>query len=213
MLVKICCIKDLKEARLALQFGANWLGLVSEMPSGPGVISVGQIAQIISHLPSTAKTVLLTSKTKAQDIQRHHGSTHSWGIQLVDAIPHNELLELRSRLPEVTLIQVIHVQNSIALDLALKYQNFVDYLLLDSGNPNAQNRTLGGTGETHDWDISAQICHHSSIPVFLAGGLNSSNVGNAINLVRPAGVDLCSGVRTGGSLDPSKLAAFFESLY
>ena len=74
----------------------------------------------------------------------------------------------------------------------------VDALLLDSGRPDAQVKTLGGTGLTHDWALSAEIVAQVDRPVFLAGGLRESNVAEAIAQVKPFGVDLCSGVRTEG---------------
>ena len=88
------------------------------------------------------------------------------------------------------------------------YAPFVDAFLLDSGKPGAAIPTLGGTGDVHDWDISAAFVAASPRPVFLAGGLTAANVGAAIARVRPFGVDLCSGVRTDDRLDAAKLAAF-----
>ena len=74
-------------------------------------------------------------------------------------------------------------------------------------------RELGGTGRTHDWDVSAALVRAvAPCPVFLAGGLRADNVADAVRTVRPAGVDLCSGVRTGGWLDAGKLAAFVSAL-
>ena len=87
----------------------------------------------------------------------------------------------------------------------------VDFLLLDSGNPNLKVRELGGTGRIHNWKISKRIVELSKVPVFLAGGLRPDNVAKAIKSVKPYGLDLCSGVRTNGLLDPSKLEAFFKA--
>ncbi len=86
----------------------------------------------------------------------------------------------------------------------------VHAILLDSGNPNLQEKELGGTGRTHDWDISRRLKESVNLPVFLAGGLREDNVVEAIRTVKPYGVDVCSGVRTDGNLDEKKLAAFFE---
>ncbi|MEL7362634.1 MAG: hypothetical protein AAFN13_11225, partial [Bacteroidota bacterium] len=89
----------------------------------------------------------------------------------------------------------------------------VDALLLDSGRPSAAIPELGGTGRTHDWSLSRRIVEAVDTPVFLAGGLRASNVGEAIRAVRPFGIDLCSGVRTDGALDPVKLGAFFKAVH
>ncbi len=84
----------------------------------------------------------------------------------------------------------------------------MDALLLDSGNLTSAVRELGGTGRVHDWKLSRRIRDAVSIPVFLAGGLNAANVIEAIHVVEPFGVDVCSGVRTENNLDPDKLSAF-----
>ena len=73
-------------------------------------------------------------------------------------------------------------------------------------------KELGGTGRTHDWSISRQIRESAPVPVFLAGGLNAVNVAEAICQVEPFGIDICSGVRTEGTLDATKLAAFFRAV-
>jgi phosphoribosylanthranilate isomerase len=84
----------------------------------------------------------------------------------------------------------------------------VHAFLLDSGRPSLPTPEYGGTGRTHDWAVSAEFVRRSPHPVFLAGGLSAANVSEAIRRVRPFGVDLCSGVRTDGHLDPGKLRAF-----
>lgn len=70
----------------------------------------------------------------------------------------------------------------------------------------------GGTGRTHDWELSRAIRTSISIPLFLAGGLNKDNVQHAIETVQPFGLDLCSSVRTNGKLDPKKLCDFFKAI-
>jgi phosphoribosylanthranilate isomerase len=91
-----------------------------------------------------------------------------------------------------------------------KFPNFIDFILLDSGRPNSD--VLGGTGQRHDWSISRQICKDVNIPVYLPGGINVNNVEEAIDFVKPYGIDLCSGVKTGSRLDEVKLRMFFQSL-
>ncbi|MEW5842008.1 MAG: hypothetical protein AB1775_01955 [Bacteroidota bacterium] len=71
---------------------------------------------------------------------------------------------------------------------------------------------VGGPGRTHDWQISRKIRESIQVPMFLAGGLNSNNVTDAIAQVNPFGVDVCSGVRTNGKLDEQKLKSFFEQI-
>ncbi len=110
------------------------------------------------------------------------------------------------------IVQVIHVTGEVTLSEAKEIAPHVDAILLDSGNQSVPVKELGGTGRTHDWQISRQICDSVRVPVFLAGGLNPGNVKEAIHQVNPYGVDLCSGVRTNGKLDESKLHAFFKAV-
>jgi phosphoribosylanthranilate isomerase len=208
---KVCCIMSVAEARAAVSAGAHALGLVSHMPSGPGVIDEGLIAEIVASVTSAGagvETVLLTSALDADTIAGQQRRTGASALQLVDAVPFDELQRLRGLVPGVRLIQVIHVRDAAAVDEARAVAPLVDGLLLDSGNPGAPVRTLGGTGQTHDWAVSAAVCAAVEIPVFLAGGLRTDNVAAAIAAVRPAGVDLCSGLRTDGRLDPAKLTTF-----
>jgi phosphoribosylanthranilate isomerase len=215
--LKICCIMSEAEARLALEMGADALGLVSQMPSGPGVIADDLIAQIVRTAPPPLATFLLTSKQDAASIVAQHRVCRSNTIQLVDHVPFAQLKLLRQVLPGISLVQVIHVKDDSSIEEAVQVAPLVDAVLLDSGNQKLPVKELGGTGRTHDWRISAQIVQALKSlpqpkPVFLAGGLNAGNVREAIAAVQPHGLDICSGVRTNGQLDPVKFAALQNAL-
>jgi phosphoribosylanthranilate isomerase len=210
--VKICCISSLEEARLAIACGASALGLVSAMPSGPGVIGDDLIARIAAEVPPPVATFLLTSRQDADGIIRQHRRCRTSTIQLVDHVPAADLRKVRQELPGIRLVQVIHVRNEESIDEALAMEGLVDAQLLDSGNPALAVKVLGGTGKVHDWTLSRRIVEASRLPVFLAGGLNPGNVAQAVALVRPFGVDLCSGVRRYGKLNATKLEMFFAAL-
>jgi len=115
-------------------------------------------------------------------------------------------------LPNVKLVQVIHVIDEKSIEEAVQISKHVDAILLDSGNPNLTVKELGGTGRVHNWELSKKIREAIDIPLFLAGGLKASNVRKAIETVQPFGLDLCSGVRTNGQLDKNKLIAFFKAV-
>jgi len=193
--VKICCISSKEEAQQAIKYGANGLGLVGNMPSGPGVIGDDLIKDITKTIPPTLASFLLTSETTAEAIIQHYKKVYT-----------------RNELPWVKLVQVIHVIDENSVTEAVEKSQFVDAILLDSGNPNLQVKELGGTGRTHNWAISKKIREEINIPLFLAGGLNPDNVREAIDAVQPFGVDICSGVRTDGKLDEKKLDAFFRAV-
>ncbi len=210
--VKICCIHDEGEAWLAIRYEAAALGLVSAMPSGPGVIEESRITDITSQLPPGVASFLLTSQTSSARIIEQQRRCRTNTLQLVDQVPLAEYAQLREALPGIALVQVIHVAGETALEEARQVAPFVDALLLDSGNPTLPIKELGGTGRQHDWAISRAIRADVAVPVFLAGGLNPANIRQAVQQVQPFGVDVCSGVRTNGRLDEAKLAAFFATL-
>lgn len=209
-IVKICCISSLAEAELAIRCGAGVLGLVGPMPSGPGIISDELIAAIAKKIPPAVKTFLLTSETSTDQIIAHHRRVGTTSIQIVDELQQGTYADLRAALPGIEIIQVLHVLGEESLEQAKQLDGQVDAILLDSGNPNLAVKELGGTGRTHNWSISRRIVAAVSVPVFLAGGLKASNVRQAVEQVEPDGLDLCSGVRSGGRLAEEKLVAFFE---
>ena len=208
MWIKICCIQNEDEARLAIRHGADAIGLVSRMPSGPGVISDERIAEIVGSVDGSVETFLLTSRLSPEDIATQVDMTKASAVQLCDRLSAADYPTLRGLLPATRLIQVVHVEGEDSRAAALELEPHVDALLLDTGRPNATVRELGGTGRTHDWSVSRRIVESATKPVYLAGGLRAENVANAIRSVRPSGVDLCSGVRVEGALDETRLRAF-----
>ena len=210
--LKICCINSHDEAKTAISAGADLLGLVADMPSGEGMIEDYKIREIAASIKSFNNSVLLTSRTDAESIIEHHKETITSHIQIVDYIDVKNYQEIRKSLPDIKLIQVVHVEDESSYSLAMNFSTYVDFILLDSGKPSAKKRTLGGTGDTHNWNISKKIVRDCSIPVYLAGGINHSNVVEAIQKVKPYGIDLCTGLRTNNKLDKNKLNVFMEAI-
>lgn len=210
--IKICCISSIEEAKMAIDAGASTLGLVSEMPSGPGVISMHQIKKIAAAIPPPIASFLLTSKQDINEIIKQHEYCRTNTIQICDDLKIGTHKELKRALPGIAIVQVIHVTGEESITDALAIQDDVDAILLDSGDQTKQIKELGGTGRTHNWEISRQIREKLPIPVFLAGGINPDNIKKAADKVQPFGIDLCSGVRTNGKLDPNKLKKLFANL-
>jgi len=210
--IKICCIASKDEADQAIAAGADALGLVAKMPSGPGPISDAEIAALTTQIPPPIASFLLTAERTAEAIADHVARTGPTVVQIVSHIDPRESAALAARLPKVQRVQVIHVESPEALALMPVYAPHIHAFLLDSGRPNAAIPELGGTGRAHDWKVSTAFVKASPKPVFLAGGLTAGNVGDAIRQIRPFGVDLCSGVRTAGRLDPAKLGAFVAAV-
>jgi phosphoribosylanthranilate isomerase len=209
--VKVCCIASEEEAALAVRMGASAIGLVSRMPSGPGPIPESRIRDIAQTVPPAVATFLLTCETTAKLIIEQQRFCRTTTLQLVDEVEPGVHARVREALPGISIVQVIHVRDDDALRQSIAVAPAVDAILLDSGNPSLSTKELGGTGRVHDWALSRKIRDSVAVPVFLAGGLNPGNVAKAINQVAPFGVDVCSGLRTNGKLDETKLTTFMRA--
>jgi phosphoribosylanthranilate isomerase len=209
--IKICCISSVDEAWTAIRAGASALGLVSAMPSGPGPIADELIAEIAARVPPGIATFLLTCALDADTIIRQQRAARVNTLQLVDAVPHDVYGILRAELPGVALVQVIHVRGPESVDEAREVAPQVNAILLDSGNPSAAVKELGGTGRVHDWELSRRIREAVDVPLYLAGGLRPENVAEAVARVGPFGLDVCSGVRSDGRLDRDKVEALIRA--
>lgn len=210
--VKVCCISSLQEAQLAVAYGADCLGLVGQMPSGPGVLSDLTIYDIARRVPPPIATFLLTNATNAAEVIAHYQKVQTTTIQLVNRLATQDYTAIRLAFPAAKIVQVIHVTSEASIEEALLVEQQVDAILLDSSPPKSAPKQLGGTGLTHNWEWSRQIREALHIPLFLAGGLTPQNVQEAVDFVQPFGIGLCSGVRSNGQLDEQKLSAFFEAL-
>ena len=171
--VKICCISSVEEAALAVEAGASALGLVSHMPSGPGVIGEELIAEIAASVPPAIGTFLLTCRQSVGEIveQQHYCRTNT--VQICDHLTTGMHRELKNALPGISIVQVIHVTGPESVEEAEAVAPHVNAILLDSGNQKLAVKELGGTGRKHDWTLSRMIRERVSIPIFLAGWADS----------------------------------------
>lgn len=216
---KVCCMLSAEESDMAVAAGALAIGLVGEMPNGPGPIADDAIRKIADHVSARhgdrVWTTLLTSRTEGGAIADHIADTGVNSVQIVDDPEPRAYDLIRRAHSHIRILQVIHVEDEGAIDAARRASEDADVILLDSGKPSAPERTLGGTGDIHDWSVSKRIVEQVERPVFLAGGLNPENVTEAIKTVRPYGVDICSGLRDksrGHALNHKKLCAFAAQL-
>ena len=210
--VKICCIQSPEEAETAVSFGAAAVGMVSEMPAGPGELPEAAIREIVDSVPSAVGTFLLTAATDADRLIEKAQTCGVNTLQLWDSLAPLDYLRLRAALPGVSIVQAIHIIDGSAVDEATVAARLADALVLDSSNPKVPFRWESQSGRTHDWEISREITDTVDCPVLLAGGLDPDNIEYAVRTVRPYGVDVCSGVRTADALDRRKVASFFEAL-
>lgn len=207
--LKICGIRTPQEASLALASGATALGfLVGLTHRAEDEIDTAQAAEIIRSLPPEAETVLVIHLLDPEAIARLAVATGAMTVQVHGDLAVEGVWRLRALLPGQRLIKAVHVTGPEAVRHALAHAAAADALLLDSRTADR----LGGTGQTHDWSISRAIIGAvAPLPVYLAGGLRPDNVEEAIRTVRPAGVDVNSGVEdVAGGKDPVKLREFLR---
>lgn len=196
MFLKVCCTQNSQEAISCIERQVHMIGFVSAMPTGFRLLKDEQIRQIISQLPqSKTLSVLLSSRTTVSELVDHVNYTGAQAIQIVDEVSPQVLAGVRKLLPNIKILQVIHVIGPEDVAKAISVESLVDYILLDSGKQQGNPKALGGTGLVHDWTISADIVKTLETPIILAGGLTVENAAEAISTVRPAGIDICTGMR------------------
>lgn len=211
--VKICGITDPEQGRAIAELGATALGFMC-VPESPRYIDPEQIARIVAALPTQAQTgnilcdrVGVFMNASLGQIVETVAIANLNGVQLHGDESLDFCRDLRQHLPQVELIKAVRVQSAETLHQATAYEAWVDALLLDAYDP----KRAGGTGKTLDWKALQQF--QSTLPWFLAGGLNPNNVLEALALVQPHGIDLSSGVELApGKKDLNKVAQLFTNL-
>ena len=204
--IKVCGIQNVDEALGVVAAGATTIGVLVGMTHlAEDSVTVETARRIVDAVAGRARTVMVTHLRDVDKIARLAKLARVDAIQIQDDVHLGEMRRLRTLVPGKTLIKAIHVTGSEAVGQAQHYAPFADKLLLDSRTPER----LGGTGQIHDWQLSRVIARVIDIPVILAGGLAPDNVRDAIEVVRPAGIDANSGLeRADGSKDLDKVRAF-----
>ncbi|MBW2974277.1 phosphoribosylanthranilate isomerase [Candidatus Woesearchaeota archaeon] len=205
--VKICGITNEEDALKAAILGADYLGFLVEIGFSEDKIGRKKARDIIKKLPLEVSPVFVTYLQKAGPIIEIAEEIRPAVIQLHNDISIEEIGKIREKLPKIRLTKTISVVNEEAVEEAQGYQDYVDYILLDTKS----GKKKGGTGKVHDWGISRKIVKSVNKKVFLAGGLSPDNVEEAIEKVRPYAVDTNSGVKLKpGKKDYTKLELFIR---
>lgn len=210
--VKVCGISSIEEARFAISAGASALGLVAATEGGTGISDDRLIAEIVTAVPPPIATFMYTSCQDAEAIADRHAICRTTVIELATLLTFSELCKLRKHIPGVKLVQVIHAFQEYALHEAHFAASVVDALLLNCQNASLPEKELDSIGRTNDWQLGRFICDQVGLPVFLAGGLDAKNVAEAIAMVQPFGLEVCSSVRVNGALNPLRLDAFMYAV-
>lgn len=206
MRTKICGIRNLTDAQTAIRAGANALGfLVGITHLAEDKISNEDAKQIIAQLPPFVSSVMVTHLTDKEQIVALAKYLCVNTVQIHDYIPPEDVKFVKENLPFCKIIKAIHIiDQEKAFQMVADFEGVCDALLLDS---RTEDR-LGGTGMTHDWNISQQVVAKAAIPVILAGGLTEKNVYDAVKKVKPFGVDVNSGVEIDGWKSYEKVSKF-----
>jgi len=190
-IIKVCGIQTLEEATGAVKAGANTLGFLLGVPEYVEDKITPEIAkQIVASVPEGVRTVMVTHLLKVNEIVDIAEYTGVNAIQVHNDLDTEGMKQLQQNLHNIELIKAIHVLDHSAVDQAKMYEPCSDMILLDT---KVKDR-IGGTGKTHDWNISKEIVNKLNIPVILAGGLNPQNIKEAIMKVKPSGIDANSGL-------------------
>lgn len=206
MRLKICGLTDLSQAKAIATLGATDLGFIC-VPSSPRYIKAGEIGNIVENLPKQLKKIGVFANAEVGEIAGVMATTHLTGMQLHGDESPEFCQHLKTLLPDVELIKALRIRDPETLAQAKLYQDHVDILLLDAYHP----QMLGGTGVTINWQLLAEF--QPSVPWFLAGGLTPDNVVQAVESLKPAGIDVSSGVeRSPGDKDLDKVKLLFTNL-
>jgi phosphoribosylanthranilate isomerase len=201
--VKICGITREDDLEMVVQAGADAVGFVVNVADSPRNLPLEKARDLIDKLPNDVDSVAVTVLNQLQKIEEINQKLNPSFIQL-HGVPIG--LNCREKLPNLRLVIAINATSQNAVEEAIPHSEFADALLVDTCGVGE----LGGTGRTHNWNLSRKIRDAiSPVPMILAGGLTPQNVDRAAIAVRPYGVDASTGVESRpGIKDPVKTAEF-----
>ncbi|MGD0548296.1 MAG: phosphoribosylanthranilate isomerase [Terracidiphilus sp.] len=208
--IKICANTTREDAHLAVEAGADAVGFVFAL--SPRRVTAAQVAAITPHLPAAIEKIGVFVDAALEEIVATVHLCGLTGVQLHFDAKAELPAQLHERLgPELRIVRVLHFSAETAAQHAVriaehKRNPHVDAVLVDSRTASA----VGGTGVAFDWTEAGKALFRSATArLIAAGGLNPANVAEAIQALRPWGVDAVSGVEASpGRKDPVKVREF-----
>jgi len=196
--VKICGIRSLEAAKIAISAGADYLGF-NFVPTSHRFIELTSAKEIISHFPSHVKIVGVFQNEKIEKIIEIIEELKLDFVQL-----HDELLEYQGLTQYAGVIKAFHVVNTFDCEKLIKtIRNYdIDYVLLD--------RERQGSGDQLNLQMVRKIA--SVYKTFLAGGLTPENVSAAVKIAQPYAVDVAGGIESDGKEDIEKIQLFIRQI-
>ncbi|HJK65599.1 MAG TPA: phosphoribosylanthranilate isomerase [Methanocorpusculum sp.] len=205
MRVKICGTATFADLDCAVAAGADAVGFLMGITHvTQDAVTPETAAAMVATLPPFIVPVAVTHLTKPSDLIRIVELSRCTTLQIQDMVTPDDIAEVREVLPYLRIMKAVHVMDESAIATAKYFSDTADAILLDTRTADR----IGGTGITHDWNISAKIVKECSCPVILAGGLTPENVTEAIIRVRPYAVDVHTGVKKNGVRDAERTHAF-----
>jgi len=208
--IKICGFTRGEDVKAACSLGVDMVGVIL-VPKSPRYVPLERAGQILKAAGEGTAKVAVFIPRGPRDVEEIYRKLEPDYLQFHLTFPAEELLEIKEEIEAETIV-VVPVPPEIErtmdiVDRAIEVAEVADFISIDTKGP-----TGGGTGLTHNWNLSAVIRDAVDKPVFLAGGLNPSNVGDAIKIVRPYGVDVATGVESiPGRKDSKLMREFIEA--
>jgi len=208
--IKICGITNRDDACVVQKCGADYMGIIVDIAGSRRAVTAEAAAEISAGI----EKIVLVMDGPVMEIARALRRVQPNAVQLIGHRPLSSLQKLKQASAGTQVWQTVHVPRNgdrtchdLSQHISRLQQAGLDAIVLDTLVPGVK----GGTGQTCDWDAAAALVRSSPLPVFLAGGLNHENVARAIAAVKPAGVDVSSGVEIGpGRKDPQKVSFFMQ---
>jgi phosphoribosylanthranilate isomerase len=210
--IQVAGVIDQVEADMLIECGVNYLGFPLRLPVNKEDLNEEEAKEIIQKLYPPNYGIVISYSSTAEEAIELCDKIEVNMIQLHGPIKIEELIKLKSIKPELAIIKSLVIRNDNVLELLnnlKEFEQYVDAFITDTYDPITG--ASGATGKTHDWEISKKFVKLASKPVILAGGLNPENVYDAILKVKPAGVDVHTGVeKSSGRKDKELVRMFFE---
>jgi phosphoribosylanthranilate isomerase len=208
--VKFCGFTKAIDVENACQLNPDFIGVVVGIPESPRNLDLDRARELLQKIPANIQRVCVTrmkSLTEGYKLVEYLRPDY---LQIHPDFPPEEMSKLKERAGLIIVFSVppdCHDASYIVKSVKL-YEKIADIILLDTKGP-----TGGGTGIPHDWRVSAEIRKRVKTPVFLAGGLNPTNVRDAIKVVQPDGVDVSSGIEDApGQKSLEKMRSFLQAV-
>jgi phosphoribosylanthranilate isomerase len=227
MIIQIYGIRTVEDARMVIDLGGHHIGVsYGKIKRTPGQLTCAKAKEIFEGVQPEAVKIGLTVSENIDEITADLNEVLPDVLHLsgnIEGITPEEVQELRNRFPGLKIMQALPVLVGVSMekqkvfDFVRDYESTTDFFLIDTKTPDSTD--IGATGLVHDQSIDRAIIESTSVPCIVAGGLDASNVVEAIHITKPYGVDSYSLTNLDnpeegkGCKDPAKVKAFIDAAF